>query len=252
MTDNVKIKAKQDLENIVRKKATQDAEDATRKHRQELRNLREQQDADNLSNLSKKRVKTDKQGQEISLWDELAHKADEAVHSEQHAYHDWRAAMMSLLAMYSLLVKAVSEELDVKIKPPITVLKQLVREEVLYPLKDRIVDAVRGQPRVDLPKLIHSVTMSDDNKLMIDDVKCAGSKPIPEFNPAFRTLVSLWLNDQGYEPAAEDTYTTNDAHKTELTKERFEELKNSKEFGLNTFLEENVNLQFKDSTSPTP
>lgn len=185
----------------------------------------------------------------VTLWEQLDHEADKVLHAEQHAYNDWRSAMMSLLALFSLMVKAGSHSLETVVaQNEMITSARLAARAALVQVKDKILDTLRGNPRVDLPALIHDVKMTDDNKIDFGALKRSDDlQSTPTLNEGFQTLIALWLHDQGYEPGSiENTYVTADENKTLLTKEKFLELKNSPEHGLNKFLEETVDLEFRE------
>lgn len=240
-------KADETIKKIAEQKAEQDALNAAQKYRNDMVHRRLALDADNAQKLKEKGYTTDERGNKTTLWEKLDRAADSAINEGQHAYQDWRSSMMSLLELCSLLLKAASQSRKELFSPA----KQILRESILYPLKDKCADALRGRPRGDLPELIHDLTMSDDHKLKIgnlkfgDDSDPTSTADASQFNAAFSTLATLWLKDQGYELAADDTFVKADEHKTVLTKEKLEELKNDPENGLNAFLEKDNELEFR-------
>jgi hypothetical protein len=240
-------KAARELEERVKEKAKEDAAAAQQAYRAKLANQRMMDDLDAAARLHDKGFTSDRSGKKITLWEELDQLADNAINSGQEAYNDWRSAMMALLALFAKVVKAMSQSISEATQPMTDKIKQTVREKFVYPLRDKFLDHIRGDPTIDLPTLVHDVNMSDDNKLNVGDIKLDGSTPDREVNRSFETLVNLWLASEGYELAPDDTYVTADAHKTVLTKDAFEALKNDEEHGLDTFLESNVDLQFRPS-----
>ncbi|EHL30157.1 hypothetical protein [Legionella drancourtii] len=256
MAEPVDIIKKQSVD-IIKKNAEEHAMQATLIAKQKLRNdeanRRMRSDEDLDKELKDKGFTTDERGNMITLWKKLMREAERAINEGQHAYNDWRSSMMSLLELCSLFLKALSQSRDELLNPVTKIMKQTFREQVLYPLKDKIMDAIRGQPRGDLPTLVHDLTMSDDNKLKIGEITFGdGSRPtsddpnnLEKFNNAFATLVTLWLKDNGYELAADNTFVTTDEHQTVLTKEKFEELKDDEGNGLNAFLDLNTQLEFR-------
>jgi hypothetical protein len=234
----------------------------TERYRKELSDQRILKFEDYLAKVRRSCVTKDEKGNDVLLWDKVLHEAHRYIHSGQESYNDWRSAMMSLLALYSLMVDAASGSIKSTLAPSVLTKLVGVREQALYPLRDKIMDKLRGEPRVDIPAMVHDVAMGDDNKLQIAPLKGIDGRSTQftgadmqtvDLNPTFRSLVSLWLKDQGYEPGVEDGTYVNKAHGTAdynkvLTKEKFNELKDDKTHGLDAFLEENVELQF----SPSP
>lgn len=251
MPEPIDIRKKQAADLIKKQaeeKATLDALSAAQKYRNDMASRRMQHDEDVEKELKEKGFTLDERGNQVTLWKKLMRTADHAINEGQHAYQDWRSSMLSLLEIYSQLLKAISQSRDELLSPVTKTMKQMFREQVFYPLKDKIMDAIRGEPRGDLPTLVHDLSMSDDNKLKIGEIKFGDdSRPDSpgEFNNAFATLVTLWLKDHDYELAADNTFVTADAHKTVLTKEKFEELKDDKDKGLNAFLGLNTQLEFR-------
>lgn len=240
-------KADETIKKLAEQKAEQDAINTMQKYRNDMANRRLAMDEDNAQRLKEKGSTTDERGNKTTLWEKLERAADSAINEGQHAYQDWRSSMMSLLELCSLFLKAASQSRDELLSPATKVVKQLFREKVLYPLKDKCLDAIRGQPRGDLPELLHDVTMSDDHKLKIGDITFGDKSGanVPEFNSAFVTLVNLWLKDNNYELSADNTYVSADEHKIVLTKEVFEKLKEDPEKGLNAFLGKDNELEFR-------
>lgn len=251
---NVKTaNAKKAIQDEALRIATAKEIDAATSYRKQLEDARQKADMDAFAKLKKEGSTYDKDGREITPWDKLMEKTEQVLHSEQHAYNDWRSAMMSLLSLYAMFVDAAHHSLEVLMSPLTIAIKQGLRDKGLIPLKDKVMDFIRGDHRVDLPALVQNVTLSDDNKLDFGTLNRANDGIALEgtSTEGFRTLVTLWLNDVGYEPANEEgMYVTKDEPRTILTKERFNELKSSDVNGLNKFLEESIELEVKSSPSP--
>lgn len=231
------------IEARAKEHALKEALEAQQVMRGKLQEQRMARDLDALAALKEKGFTTDERGNKITLWQDALHAAEKAINAEQNAYNDWRSAMMALLSMYAKMVKAISHRFEEARRPYTDKIVQTIREGVLYPLKDKIMDKIKGDPDIKLDTLVHDIKMSEDNKLMIGDIKCDGAQPDPGFKPAVATLVGIWLRDQGYELAPDDTYVTADDNKTVLTAEKFKELKEDETNGLDAFIKANTKLE---------
>lgn len=187
-----------------------------------------------------------KDGRECTLWDRLKEEADEATSPKQFAYHDWRSAMMSLLALCSALVDAGNQTLHETISPVTTPLKHSIKNYI-WDTKDYILDKLRGDPRVVLPTLIHDVKINDDNKLELSLQRDDKEANMGGLNNSFRTLITLWLDQHGYEahPEHEGVYVNKESREP-LTSQQFRELKDA---SLHEFLGD-LDLEFR--AAPTP
>jgi hypothetical protein len=239
------------LKQQVKTKEEEKALAAQDAYRKDLANKRALQDLDHAAQLRQKGYTTDRStGKPITLWEDLNQAASSAANSEQHAYNDWRSAMMSLLSLYAKFVKTLSHSVDETLQPAKDKIAQTVREHIFYPIKDKFMDLIRSKPDIDLPALVHNVKMSDEGKLVVGDVVCDGHNPDRDINRSFETLVNLWLVEKGYVPGPDDTYVSNDEHKTPLTKEMFNHLKDDNNNGLNAFFENHVDLQIRQGPEP--
>lgn len=267
-SDELKI---QNLKKNYEDKLARENIEATLLAREKTQAMKRAQDEDSLKDIMKAAM-TKHEGHEMAWWDKLDLEANRAIHSEQNAYNDWRSAMMSLLSMFTTLVNAMSNSFEQKTGPLSMKAKRWIRENAVDPIKHRIIDLAWGDQSHDVPALLHNVTLSDDDKLTIGDVRRADNgdivlargvdgKVTDDFNMPYKTLVTLWLNTHGYQLAEPDLGPDNvnrnadvyvDAAGARLTKATFEGLKNDNEHGLTAFMQRQSGVEFRpDPSSPT-
>ncbi len=260
--DQAKIaQKKKEMQDDLNRLATERDIAAAQAYRQRLMAARQSADLDAISQLKQAGMTHDEHGREITLWDKLVRDADRAIHSEQNSYNDWRSAMMSLWSLYSTLFDALSNSLAVIASPYTTQAKQLLRDQFLVPFKDKLVDKLLGNPRVDLPALIHDVSLNDQNQLVIGDLERSDKaneglinrketvelveEKTANLNQGFKTLVALWLKEHDYEPGADGTFVKTTGDRGVLTKAAFETLRDDPEDGLGKFLGVETELQYR-------
>ncbi|BCA95519.1 hypothetical protein TUM19329_18800 [Legionella antarctica] len=189
----------------------------------------------------------DSKGNKRSIWEKVMDEADRAINKELTTINDWRSAMISLLQMYSTLVKALDGSLSVNVRIP---LNQLIVDKGLLRAVDGARHLFAGKEEIDLPSLAHNVTFTDDNKLKVDGlIRSDNVGDMGKLDILFKQGVVKWLDDNGYKPhpTDEDKYVNGDGK--ELTQTDFEILKNDPDDGLAHFLEETSDLTF---TPPRP
>lgn len=219
--------------------------------------LRKAAMADEIDKIKKQAVERyDEKGRAITKQDIFLDKLKSVMGSEQSSIHDWKSSMMALTSVLSAFVAATNQEVNEKTAPYIVPLKHALKNGVID-MKDTLLDKLRGNPRVDLPTLVHDVTIGKGNKLEVKllagDEELKATENLPQ---GLRTLVSLWLNERGYEidPNNEKGFRTKEGHEP-LTAEAFDELKNDPGNGLNEFLNRASEVQYRqelDTDSPSP
>jgi hypothetical protein len=220
-------------------------EKAVKKRRQDEENakwLAKQQDA--LHVFLNEKIKHD--GQEVTRWEAVTMEVKKATHPEQNAYHDWRAAMMALLAAFSTLVDAGNHSLEGMWKPYTNKVKQFFHDNIVVGVKDLL----RGP--YDLSPLIHKVSMDTNGKIDYGLTRADKQPEMGDMNAKFKVLVALWLSEHGYTPKPppeEDTYIN--ANKAKLTATEFNRLKSSVN-GLDEFLNRETSLKFQEAVEPQP
>lgn len=238
----------------LKKSAENNALQAVQKLRAELDAIRKAGDVDRIGKLRQGGYTKDEHGQQVTLWENVLRQAERAIHSEQNSYNDWRSAMMSLLTMYSGMVKASNQASSEWLAPTFTQIKQVVRDSLAIPLKDKFLDFLKGDPKVDLPLLIHKTTLTDDNKLDLGLSSSDANEMSEELKRSFEMLVDLWLVDNGYsakeagpgedKEAVKGIYVKSGTDEV-LTKDAFVKLKEDEEHGLDQFLNADTKLRFQ-------
>jgi hypothetical protein len=257
--ENQKAETIKKLEEQTRKARIDKSIVETALYRKELAEKRMAMDLDALAKLYQDKFTTDARGNQITLWDNVLNEANHVIKSEQNTYHDWRSSMIALLSLYSLLVSAISQSIREVSAEPMMNIKQIIREKAFYPMAQKVVDKIRRDPRVDIPAILHDVSMGDDNKLKINGLTSANpQEDVSALNNDFKKLVSLWLYEKGgYVPGPEEgTYINQKKGSPDfgklLTKKQFDKFKSDDDFGLDNFLANNGDLQFRSSPTPTP
>ncbi|MBN9229740.1 MAG: hypothetical protein BGO90_03695 [Legionella sp. 40-6] len=230
--------------------------------------LRQAKDMDTLDGIINKIKQVDKDG--LTEWDRFGNDSNRLLNSQQNNTMQWQSHMADLLAILSDLVPLLQKSLKASIasipKKELNpfVLKNALKEFV-YSTKDKIVDKLRGDPRINIPTLVHDVSMNENNQIQIGGFKTASkgedfnlvnadNKEIDSLKDEFDTVVKLWLNTNHYIKMNDGTYVNYDTNSPDynqvLTKQKFEELKNNPEHGLDHFLETNSELKFSPGAKP--
>lgn len=251
-------------EDIARQKKLQEQE-ATRlsdaalmqavlERKKQLQEMRTAAIKDEQTNLFKKGKWKDKDGNDQTLWDVLMNDVNRVLNAEQSSIHDWRSAMMSLLSLLSQFVGAATQSIA-EIMSPVTIPLKHALKNALIDAKDYVVDNVlRGSPRLTLPKLVHTASLDENNKLVANIKRVDNKADVGELPQGYRTLISLWLAQQGYvpDPNNEGGYRAIEGH-APLTAEQFKNLRDDPENGLNTFLNESSELEYDaEPEAPQP
>lgn len=209
--------------------------------------------------LAKSQFHRDRNGNMVSHWDEAIQKADSAINADVMSYSDWRAAMIGLLNMFSMLVKAMDGTVGKKTAP----YRDMIMDDGLATLYHYLKDVVSGVPEMDLASLEHNVQFNDDDTLEIDTLIRSKIEPLirpdgfdhdgsirlglQKLDELFQKGVVNWLEGLGYTPDPANTKKYIDSNGNTLDKAEFNRLKNDPETGLSHYLEENYELSFTQS-----
>ncbi|MDR3502547.1 MAG: hypothetical protein P4L79_08185 [Legionella sp.] len=239
---------KQSMDEGARGLAEDNAKKAFLAAKKQADELRSAAIADEIDKIKKDAVERyDKKGNPITKQAIFEDKLKSVMGSEQSSIHDWKSSMMALISVLAAFVAAVNQEVNEKTAPYLVPLKHALKNGVID-MKDTLLDKLRGDPRVDLPTLVHDVKIGDDNKLAVnlraDEQQLNEQEKLPQ---GLRTLVALWLNERGYEidPNNEEGFRSKEGHEP-LTAEVFNELKNDPDNGLNEFLNRASEVQYRE------
>lgn len=214
------------------------------KKRQELEDSRNRSRAEADDQLKKdKYIKDPRTGQTITLWENAVQKAEEVLNADLNSYMDARAAIMSLLKMYSELVKANFQTM----RELRAAVGNKVMDWIFLPLKDTISSKLTGNPEIDLPMLQHQVSFTDDNKLKIEPLtRSDKGTEKGRIDEIFEGMIHMWLKDNDYTPDPQDPAKFVNSNGATLDKATFDRLKDDPDHGLDHFLTEyNPDLQYK-------
>ncbi|MFJ1267484.1 hypothetical protein ACD661_02815 [Legionella lytica] len=204
-------------------------------------------------------VRYDDKGNAITKQAIFEDKLKSVMGSEQSSIHDWKSSMMALMSVLSAFVDAMNQEVNEKTSQYFIPIKHALKNGIVG-MKDTLLDKLRGDPRLDLPTLVHDVQLGKKNNKL--EVKLhAGGQQLEDKNglpQGLRTLVALWLDEQGYkiDPNNEEGFIAKEGNEP-LTAETFNKLKNDPDHGLNEFLNRASEVQYRqelggDNPSPTP
>lgn len=183
----------------------------------------------------------------------------QVIGSGQEAFNDWRSAMMSLLSLYMTLVEAIAADINTPIYKGFYGAKGQIHQ-LLEQGKGMIAEKLRSA-HIDMPNMVHDVTMGDDNKLNIGALKdIHGHDYSQEQNPdvpgetmqhLFDKLVKLWLRTHDYVPAGNlEGHYVHNATGQPLTKADFEIMKNDPDTGLDKFFNTDNELHYSSAMRP--
>lgn len=232
-------------------------ENETRAYREKLQAERAAGYAADKDKLARKHISHTEQGQDVTYWDEVLKHAENAINKEQAAYNDWRSAMTSLISMLTTMNKALAISFEqtrgefIQEKLGIS-MGSLIKEKMLHPLKDKLMDKIKGQPSLDLPNLQQHVGFKDGKvdirKLHVRGEELKNSikkdkngnetevKDADDLNKSFKTLVNMWLLENGYKVGPNGTHV--DVNGAALDKAKFDALQNDPQTSLAKFLSE--------------
>jgi hypothetical protein len=206
-------------------------------------------------------------------WDQLFKTVDGLRQEWGRGYNqDWITSTYAILTILEELQVALRES-----KPLYALL-----EVALDPLCDIAVQyynnhTYSSSPEKALPKLLINAEFTDDNELTMDklgDMKRTDGQPMfpPQADPTVQQVQNIlktklehqlkfgvmgWLGDLGYEPDGDNRFRDK-ANKTPLTKEMFENLRDSKDpkKSFESFLKNEFHMDFqlapKSGPSPSP
>ncbi|KTD11153.1 membrane-associated HD superfamily hydrolase [Legionella gratiana] len=138
---------------------------------------------------------------ETTLWDEAMHEADRAISAgELTNNHDFRSAMMALLAMYGKLNKAIAVSREQTFGE---YYNKYVYEKNGDPignmwikLKGAMRDAVKGDGEIDIPALQHNVSFKD-GKLQIEPLTRKDGAPLVVYQRDEKGNIKYEMDENG-------------------------------------------------------
>ncbi|MFJ1267483.1 hypothetical protein ACD661_02810 [Legionella lytica] len=139
-------------------------------------------------------VRYDDKGNAITKQAIFEDKLRQVMGSEQSSIHDWKSSMMSLMSVLSAFVEAMNQEVNEKTSPYYVQIKHALKNGIIG-MKDTLLDKLRGDPRLDLPTLVHDIQLGKDNKLEVK-LQAGGEKMVVQDRD---TLVAQWLDEHGFE-----------------------------------------------------
>ncbi|MDR3502548.1 MAG: hypothetical protein P4L79_08190 [Legionella sp.] len=204
---------------------------AAKKRADELRDAAIKDEIDKIMKDAVERYDP-KKGTSITKQAIFEDKLKSVMGSEQSSIHDWKSSMMALTSVLSAFVAAVNQDVNELTAPYLVPLKHALKNGVID-MKDTLLNKLRGDPRVDLPTLVHDVKIGKGNKLEVK-LHAGGEMMRPQEHGA---LVAQWLNERGLErdPDNMDGFRTKEGHQP-LPADVFNKLKNDPNNGLNEFL----------------
>lgn len=154
-------------------------------------------------------VRYDDKGNPITKQAIFEDKLRQVMGSEQSSIHDWKSSMMSLMSVLSAFVDAMNQEVNERTSPYYLQLKHALKNGMIG-MKDTLLDKLRGDPRVDLPTLVHDIKLGKDNKLEVK-LQAGGEKMVAQDRDA---LVAQWLDERGLErdPHHMNGFRTKEGH----------------------------------------
>lgn len=169
--------------------------------------------------VHEKGLMPDGKGGKVSLRDQWRQEVKQAIEQDVNSYHDWRAAILGLIKMYTSFASTNQQLLKENVYLPV---KHLFLSIVGYPLKDAIVDALCGTPDVALPALVQHAEIDAEGRLSVDLARTDGGD-VDDLTILFHNGVAAWLSDHGYiQDPQTKVFKNGDAV---LTAERFNDLK---------------------------
>jgi hypothetical protein len=194
--------------------------------------LRKADMADAIDMIRKQAIERyDEKGRAITKQDIFLDKLKSVMGSEQSSIHDWKSSMMSLMSVLSAFVAATNQDVNELTAPYIVPLTHALKNGIID-MKDTLLDKLRGDPRVDLPTLVHDVKIGPDNRLAVK--LHAGGEAMPLKDRG--ALVEQWLNERGLErdPNSMSGFITKEGQP--VSQELVNKLKNDPNNGLDAFL----------------
>jgi hypothetical protein len=236
LAQDVQAKFKEDLFNKKENEKKADLLRQEAKFEQELMKFRN-------SRIHSSEGRDGKVNQETD-WELAKRKGTEGSTVETTAYNsEWKIAMLGLVAMLVEWNKALNNTVTEFLMKP----KFLMQHKLLPDLWDKIKSPFTSDPAVILPTLVHEVKLNDKNALEVN-LTAKGREPgAPSFDDQFKRVVVEWLKEQGYranpDPDHGDQFV--DSKGDVLTPAAFDSLKNDPDHGLDHFLKETSELQFR-------
>lgn len=137
---------------------------------------------------------SDGKGGKVSLRDQWRQEVKQAIEQDVNSYHDWRAAILSLIKMYAGFASTNQQLITENVYLP---LKHMFLSIVGYPLNDAIVDALCGTPEVALPALLQQAEVDAEGRLSVNLSRADGGD-VSDLNYLLEKGVTAWLNGHDF------------------------------------------------------
>lgn len=193
--------------------------------RKEERALAMQTEAEQVRELG---LIPDGKGGKVSLRDQWRQEVKQAIEQDVNSYHDWRAAILGLIKMYTSFASTNQQLLKENVYLPV---KHLFLTFVGYPLVGKIADVFCGIPEVALPALLQHAEVDAEGLLSVNLSRADGGD-VGDLNQLLHQGVTAWLRDHHFTQDPQ-THVFKNGNEV-LTAERFNELK--EEQHLNDYL----------------
>ena len=216
-------------------------------------NVRREKMREAIEHAKSRIVSKDKDGNVVYDWDKAIQEATRLAEAEVTSYNDWRNAMMSILAMFSLMVTAMHNDrllgqAGTAILNKLPTVKALL-EFASQKMTEAWWNSCKAKYPEDLPTLTYQVKW-DDKKGLDIYLSCANGMPIKEeLNNDFKDLVSLWLTTTtpSYVPGSPNPEILIDSSTNKpLTQEDLTQLIDKHGASFSSFLEKHSTLKFSD------
>jgi hypothetical protein len=211
-----------------------------------------------------------------SYWVEVKRKADDLRDKEFAGYNDWAIGMMNIVHAAKILNKAMlhqpnllpfaNERAEIwdKLKAVVWIgvdkLQSSAKDtKVGQKIKDTFIGEAIFRKTVDLPKIEFTVNIKNNGQ--IESTAAIDGKVLPSGDRILRHLdigLGVWAGTHGYSIDQSDNNKLKNSNTGEvMTPEKFEDLKNDPDKGLNAFLSGHfdMNLTYRPpslTTAPSP
>ncbi len=222
--------------------------------REELARERRISRAAQIDEIEKGRISGyDDKGNPIDRWEQVTSEANHAMKVDGKSYNTFQSVMFDLIEMYTHLNEAIFQDLkEIALHTGHLLLDGPAGSNFgLMRVYDAIGDKIAGKPDVVLPKLQYLVEVTDEGKLTFGALQRYEGDTIGKaVDDTFKQGVENWLTDMKYHQL-DDKWI----HETgeELTKAKFNELKNDPAKGLTAVLSGHFEVDLEERPSgPRP
>ncbi|TAL61350.1 MAG: hypothetical protein EPN84_08145, partial [Legionella sp.] len=153
--------AKEDIKEKIKRVREEEMMNEAAQLRQKERSKSHAMAVDERNKLT---MTVDDRGREVTLWQKSNDSATEAMKPKNiMSYADWRSAMFGLVACYSDLVDAMNRSITNLGWEGVDLLEMGVNAAY-----DGLVRKFGNRPEVILPKLTHTVSLDDQNRMQFE------------------------------------------------------------------------------------